>query len=85
MDVAERIGADHNDVTTRLRLGNLAGINDAELGQLAGYGLFAENANLKGSIFATGRVPQPVMMRVGLVLNLLSVALIAALAWLFVR
>jgi sodium-dependent dicarboxylate transporter 2/3/5 len=36
-------------------------------------------------VFATGRVPQPVMMRVGLVLNLLSVALIAALAWLFVR
>jgi sodium-dependent dicarboxylate transporter 2/3/5 len=36
-------------------------------------------------VFATGRVPQLVMMRVGLVLNLLSVALIAALAWLFVR
>ena len=36
-------------------------------------------------VFATGRVPQPVMMRVGLVLNLAAIALLTAMAWLLVR
>ena len=36
-------------------------------------------------VFATGRVPQPVMMRVGLVLNLVAIALLTAMAWLLMR
>lgn len=36
-------------------------------------------------VFATGRVPQPVMMRVGLVLNLAAIALLTAMAWLLMR
>jgi sodium-dependent dicarboxylate transporter 2/3/5 len=36
-------------------------------------------------VFATGRVPQPTMMRVGLVLNLTAIALITAMAWVLMR
>jgi sodium-dependent dicarboxylate transporter 2/3/5 len=36
-------------------------------------------------VFATGRVPQPTMMRVGLVLNLAAIALVSAMAWVLMR
>jgi sodium-dependent dicarboxylate transporter 2/3/5 len=36
-------------------------------------------------VFATGRVPQAVMMRVGFVLNLTAIVLITAMAWVLMR
>jgi len=52
MDVIARDSGVWNDVTTKVRLGNLAGINDVDLGPLTGYGLYSENAYLKGELFA---------------------------------
>jgi len=38
------------DGIAKVRLGNLIGINDAELGQLSGYGLYGDNVFLKGKM-----------------------------------
>lgn len=38
------------DGVTKTRIGNLSGINDIDLGQLNGYGIFTENGYFKGSI-----------------------------------
>jgi hypothetical protein len=38
---------------TKVRLGNLSGITDTDLGTLNGYGLYADNVFLKGCIIAT--------------------------------
>ena len=43
------IGADNKKV----RLGNLTGIVDTDLGTLSGYGLYSDNAYLKGTIVAS--------------------------------
>jgi hypothetical protein len=42
----------YNDVTTNVRLGNLSGITDNVYGELSGYGLYADNAYLKGKMYA---------------------------------
>ena len=41
---------------TKVSLGKLDGISDSELGSLTGYGLYAENAYLKGKIIAKSGV-----------------------------
>lgn len=48
---------DSSDVTNintlvKTRLGNLAGLNASQFGQLSGYGLYSDNAYLKGTISA---------------------------------
>jgi hypothetical protein len=40
------------DQTTKVRLGNLSGINDPDLGSLDSYGLYSDNVYLKGKIIA---------------------------------
>jgi len=52
MDIMTHTGSPWNTIDTRVRLGNLAGINDAEYGALTGYGLYATNVFLKGSLYA---------------------------------
>ncbi|MCW0484070.1 phage tail protein [Gaoshiqia sediminis] len=39
---------------TKVRLGKLDGITDAQFGPLTGYGLYGENVYLKGAIYVTG-------------------------------
>lgn len=54
MDIIARDGTLYDDVNLKVRLGNLAGVNDPEFGQLSGYGLYSDNAYLKGNLFALG-------------------------------
>lgn len=53
IDILLRNTSDYDDVTTKVRLGNLSGINDAEFGALSGFGLYADNAYIKGLIQAS--------------------------------
>lgn len=50
-DVQTHAGAPWTTVTTRVRLGNLAGITDADLSP-SGYGLYCDNVFLKGALVA---------------------------------
>lgn len=52
IDILTHTGSPWTTSTTKVRLGNLAGINDSDYGSLSGYGLFADNVYLKGSLFA---------------------------------
>lgn len=45
--------APYTDLTVKYRHGSLAGITDPVLGTLTGYGLYSDNAYLKGKIVAT--------------------------------
>lgn len=54
LDVLDGITSDNLAGKTKVRLGKLNGINDADLGQLEGYGLYAERAFIKGKIVVTG-------------------------------
>lgn len=53
IDILYRNSGVYNDVSTKVRLGNLAGINDSQFGQLSGFGLYADNAYIKGLIQAS--------------------------------
>ena len=51
MDVVLRNSAAYADVTTKVRVGNLDGITDADFGIApSGFGLYTDNVYLKGSI-----------------------------------
>lgn len=50
-DVQTHAGAPWTTITTNVRLGNLAGITDADLSP-TGYGLYCDNVFLKGSLIA---------------------------------
>jgi microcystin-dependent protein len=52
LDIITRTGTDWDDTEVKVRLGNLSGITDPELGTLSGYGLYSDNAYLKGELFA---------------------------------
>lgn len=52
IDVVDGVTSDSFADKVKVRLGKLNGITDADLGTLTGYGLYAENAYLKGSIVA---------------------------------
>jgi len=53
IDINYRNSTTYNDYTTKVRLGNLAGINDGDFGgSLSGFGLYATNVYLKGQLFA---------------------------------
>ena len=39
-------------MSTKVRLGNLAGITDGDYGTLSGFGLYSDNVFLKGKLFA---------------------------------
>lgn len=54
LDVLDGITSDNLAGKTKVRLGKLNGINDADLGALDGYGLYAERAFIKGKIVVTG-------------------------------
>ncbi|QNK63944.1 hypothetical protein H7F33_05480 [Pedobacter sp. PAMC26386] len=54
LDVLDGINSDSLASKTKVRLGKLSGINDPELGQLDGYGLYADRAFIKGKIVVTG-------------------------------
>ncbi|QIL41030.1 hypothetical protein G7074_18220 [Pedobacter sp. HDW13] len=54
LDVLDGITSDNLAGKTKVRLGRLNGINDVDLGQLDGYGIYAERAFIKGKIVVTG-------------------------------
>jgi hypothetical protein len=52
IDISLREGEGFDDVVTKARLGNLAGITDSLYGTLSGYGLYSDNVYLKGKLYA---------------------------------
>ena len=51
MDITLRNSVTYDDLTTKVRIGNLGGISDADFGIApSGYGLYTDNVYLKGSI-----------------------------------
>lgn len=53
IDINKRNSSTYNDITNKVRLGNLSGITDLDFGgALSDYGLYATNVYLKGSLFA---------------------------------
>lgn len=54
IDVLDGINSDSLAGKTKVRLGKLSGISDADLGELDGYGLYADRAFIKGKIIVTG-------------------------------
>ena len=52
IDINLRESEVYDDVTTKVRLGNLAGITDDLYGTLSGYGLYSDNVYLKGKLYA---------------------------------
>jgi len=53
IDINLRDSSVYNDWTTKVRIGNLEGITDLDFGgSLLGYGLYATNVYLKGTLFA---------------------------------
>lgn len=53
LDIVYRHSATYNDIATKVRLGNLEGITDADFGgSLNGFGLYATNVYLKGELYA---------------------------------
>lgn len=54
IDVLDGINSDSLAGKTKVRLGKLSGISDADLGELDGYGLYADRAFIKGKIVVTG-------------------------------
>lgn len=53
IDVIKRNSTTWNDTTTKVRLGNLAGITDAQFGTLSGYGLYTNNGYFSGDVRAS--------------------------------
>ena len=53
IDIIERTGSDDIDEEVKVRLGDLSGISDPIFGSISGYGLYTENAYLKGHISAS--------------------------------
>ena len=54
MDIVERTGSGVFDMSHKARLGDLSGVSDTINGQaVSGYGLYTDNAFLKGGIVAT--------------------------------
>jgi hypothetical protein len=53
IDVIKRNSTTWNDTSTMVRLGNLAGITDAQFGTLSGYGLYTNNGYFTGSVKAS--------------------------------
>jgi hypothetical protein len=52
IDIILRNSLCYNDITTKVRLGNLEGITDSLYGTLSGYGLYSDNVYLKGKLYA---------------------------------
>jgi hypothetical protein len=52
IDIILRNSLCYNDITTKVRLGNLEGITDDSYGNLSGYGLYSDNVYLKGKLYA---------------------------------
>ncbi|MFA5036755.1 MAG: tail fiber domain-containing protein [Candidatus Izemoplasmatales bacterium] len=53
IDVIKRNSSTWDDTTTKVRLGNLSGITDAQFGTLSDYGLYTNNGYFTGSITAS--------------------------------
>lgn len=54
LDVLDGVTSDNLAGKTKVRLGRLDGITDADLGNLSGYGLYGQNVFVKGKIHVTG-------------------------------
>ncbi len=52
LDINIRNSTTYDDFTTKVRLGNLAGITDTLYGTLSGYGLYSDNVYLRGKLYA---------------------------------
>jgi len=52
IDILTHSGSPWSSTDVKVRLGNLDGITDADYGVLTGYGLFADNVYLKGSLYS---------------------------------
>ncbi|WP_017258393.1 phage tail protein [Pedobacter arcticus] len=54
LDVLDGVTSDNLTGKTKVRLGKLDGIIDADLGALSGYGLYGQNVYVKGKVHVTG-------------------------------
>ncbi|TDO21880.1 hypothetical protein [Pedobacter duraquae] len=54
IDILDGVTSESLTGKTKVRLGKLSGITDADLGTLDGYGIYAERAFIKGKIVVTG-------------------------------
>ena len=53
IDIVERTGSGHEDLETKVRLGDLSGLNASKVGTNPGHGLFGENVFLTGKLEAS--------------------------------
>ena len=53
IDIMERTGSGHLDIETKVRLGDLSGLNASKVGTNPGHGLFGENVFLTGKLEAS--------------------------------
>ena len=53
IDIVERTGSGHEDIETKVRLGDLSGLNASKVGTNPGHGLFGENVFLTGKLEAS--------------------------------
>ena len=53
IDIMERTGSGHLDIETKVRLGDLSGLNASKVGTNPGHGLFGQNVFLTGKLEAS--------------------------------
>jgi len=53
IDIMERTGSGHLDIETKVRLGDLSGLNASKVGSNPGHGLYGENVFLTGKLEAS--------------------------------
>ena len=53
IDIVERTGSGHLDIETKVRLGDLSGLNASKVGTNPGHGLFGQNVFLTGKLEAS--------------------------------
>ena len=53
IDIMERTGSGHYDIETKVRLGDLSGLNQSKVGTNPGHGLYGENVFLTGKLEAS--------------------------------
>lgn len=80
IDVLDGVNSDNLAGKTKVRLGKLDGITDADFGPLSGYGIFTERGYFKGKIMVTGGNAQTIAGSQSIADNAKSEAITAAQA-----